>query len=172
MARRIVRARPAVRGRSARPGGTWSRFQSIGVGSAASTKTLLATFALSNPGIGETVRRTVGSVNFSSDQTGALETPLATFGMIVVSDAAAAIGVTAIPGPGTDSSDDGWFVWQGLAVGQGPSTVGQLNSQQFPFDSRAMRRNEEGFLVAVMLETGLTFGSITQVSLSLYATRH
>ena len=171
MARRVIRARAAFGGRRRRAGGTWSRLNSAGTGIAASTKVFLSAFTLDNPGINETVRRTVGHINFSSDQQGAIETPVAAFGMVVVSDAAAAIGVTAIPGPLVDNDDDGWFVWQGLSIGQGPSSVGHLNSQMFPFDSHAMRRVEQGFQIALMLETGATFGSIIQVTLSLYATR-
>ena len=169
MARRVVRARSSFRGASRRPGGSWGRTVTIGNGLAAATKLLVATFVLDNDGIAETIRRTVGHLSISSDQEAALETPIAAVGMIVVSDAAAAIGVTAIPGPLTDESDDGWFVWQSAVITQGANT--SRESRVFPFDSRGMRRVEQGFQIAVVLETGATFGSILQLSLSSYATR-
>ena len=169
MARRVVRRAPS-RGRGARPGGTWARTRFQQAGIAAGTKLFLGQFALSNPGIGETIRRTIGHINFASDQVAAAEGPDAAFGMIVVSAAAAAIGITAIPGPITDSSDDGWFVWQAMDTFQGADS--NKMSTLFPFDSRAMRRIEEGFVVAMMVETGVGFGSISTVSVSLYATRH
>ena len=169
MARRIVRARSGFRSSGRRPGGSWGRANFIGNGVAASTKLFLGSFQLDNAGIAETGRRNVGHLSISSDQEAAVETPFAAFGMIVVSDAAAAIGVTAIPGPLTDASDDGWFVWQSAVITQGADT--SRASRVFPFDSRGMRRVEQGFQVALMLETGATFGSILQVSLSSYATR-
>ena len=169
MARRMARTARTFRGARRRTPGTWARQLSIGNGIAASTKLFLSAFTLDNPGIGETIRRTVGLVNISSDQSAAVETPVAAFGMVVVSDAAAAIGVTALPGPITEASDDGWFVWQALVTTQGADT--SRNNNIFNFDSRAMRRVEQGFQIALMIETGATFGSIIQVNLSLYATR-
>ena len=169
MARRVVRARTGFRGSARRPGGSWGRSVSIGNGVAAATKLLVNVFVLDNDGIAETIRRTIGHLSISSDQEAALETPIAAMGMIVVSDAAAAIGITAIPGPLTDASDDGWFVWQSAVVTQGANT--SRESRVFPFDSRGMRRIEQGFQVAVVLETGATFGSILQLSLSTYGTR-
>ena len=140
-----------------------------GTGIAAATKLLIATFVPSTVNIGETIRRTVGHVHISSDQVAAIETPFVGFGMVVVSDAAAAIGTTAIPGPLTDAQDDGWFVYQTACVSQGIDS--NVRGNTFHFDSRAMRRIEVGFSVAVMLETGVGFGSITQLSISMYATR-
>ena len=169
MARRVVRRAPA-RGRGARPGGTWARIPFSQAGIAANTKLFLGQFSLSNPGIGETIRRTIGNINFASDQVAAAEGPVACFGMIVVSAAAAAIGITALPGPITEASDDGWFVWQALSTFQGADS--NKMSTNFPFDSRAMRRVEEGFVIALMLETAVTFGSISTVAVSMYATRH
>ena len=170
MARRVVRPSRSFR-RAARPGGTWGRFIDTGTGVAASTKVLLGAFVLSTTNIAETIRRTVGHINFSSDQTAAaIETPFACFGMIVVSDNAVVAGATAIPGPITDASDDGWFVYQPLSVSQG-GTDSDLAHQMFPVDSRAMRRVEVGFSVALMIETGASFGSITQVNISTYGTR-
>ncbi len=80
-----------------------------------STKILLGVFVLSNVGIGETVRRTIGNIWVVSDQAAADEVQVGAFGCIVVTDLAAAAGAASIPGPFTDANDDGWFVWQGFS---------------------------------------------------------
>jgi len=119
---------------------------------------LIGSITLSNAGIGEVVRRTRGRWLVLSDTQAAYEEGIAALGFIVVTDTALGVGATAIPGPVTDANDDGWFVWEpwlglvgGCAVGGSPSTVaGNNNSNEF--DSKAMRRVEEGFSVAVMIE--------------------
>ena len=60
--------------RSARPNRSWDGFfnlvpQTIGAG----TKVLIGSFALNNPGIDETVLRTVGMFSIASDQAGSVE---------------------------------------------------------------------------------------------------
>ena len=173
MARRVVRASTGFR-RARRPGGTWSRDIDASTTIPVSSKVLLASFVLSNPGIGETVRRTVGGIWVVTDQTAASEIQEGAFGMIVVSDLALAAGAASIPGPVTDASDDGWFVWQGFAqsVSFASATGVHQLGRWYPFDSRAMRRNEEGFGIAVMAEN---FRSdhvfLLSTVVSLYATR-
>ena len=118
----------------------------------AGQKVLVASVTLSNPGIGETVRRTRGRFFVTSDQSAAQESQLGAFGMIVVTDVAAAIGITAIPGPVTEANDDGWFVW--FPIMQRSSDQTQSRSGwEYEFDSKAMRRVEEGSQIAVMYES-------------------
>ena len=105
---------------------------------------------LSNPGIGETVRRTRGWLSINSDQVAAPEEQLGAFGIMVVNDLAIAAGAASIPGPVTDASDDGWFVWVPL-LRAGPLAT-SLESLNVEFDSKAMRRVEEGFGIAFMVE--------------------
>ena len=91
---------------------TWSRTQSTGLFTLpAGAKALLSIFSLNNVGIGETVRRTHVDLFVESDQVGAVEDIIGAFGMMIASDTALAAGAASIPGPVTDSSDDGWFVW-------------------------------------------------------------
>jgi len=113
----------------------------------AASKLFMLTIVNSNPGINETVRRTRGMISIASDQGLVPETQLGAFGAIVVTDAAAAIGVTAMPDPVSDASDDGWFLW----VPFFQTSVTNVNSRQsveYHFDSKAMRKVPEGFLVA------------------------
>ena len=107
----------------------------------------MATLALSNPGIGETVRRARGSISVSAIAGGDIEVAM---GMVVVSDLALAAGSASIPGPITDGSDDGWFVWTPVVSDSPLSTAAEGHVVEF--DSKAMRRIEEGFGVAVMVE--------------------
>ena len=115
----------------------------------AATKVLLFTAVLSNPGINETIRRTRGLISIRSVDTGDIQR-LGSLGFIVVNDLAAAAGVASMPGPITDGSDDGWFVWQPVLSGKASAAI--LESEQFEFDSKAMRRIEEGFTIAVIAE--------------------
>ena len=75
---------------------------------AAATKVLLGVFVLSVPTL--TIRRTLGLVNWRSDQNSGDEEPLGAFGMCVVSNEAIAAGVASVPGPYTDADADLWFV--------------------------------------------------------------
>ncbi len=92
-----------------------------------------------------TILRTRMLVGFQSDQTGASEIPFGSLGIIVVTDTAAGIGVTAIPDPGSitgDPSED-WFVHQPvLNPFQFVSGVGveHRTAQQYIVDSKAMRK--------------------------------
>jgi len=117
------------------------------------------TFVLSNAGIAETIVRTEGMLFVISDQASTFELQNGALGMVVVSDLAIAAGAGSIPGPVTDASDDGWFVWQPfLQEGQG-AVVDQaegIYTRGIPFSSRGARRVEEGFGVAVMIENANT----------------
>ncbi len=158
----------AARGRRAgrsfrRSGGNtdWARLVStVSTTLAANTKIIAATFQLSNPGIGETVRRTRGRFMVVSDQVSFVEDHLGAMGMMIVNDVAAGIGITAIPGPVTEAGDDGWFVWEPLvACSQMNPTAtssgigsGSMAMCSFEFDSKAMRRVEEGFQMVMVVE--------------------
>ncbi len=147
---------------------TWARLVPAAWSTvAAGAKVQIIAITLDNPGISETVRRTRGRFNFASDQAAAMEEISGAWGMIVVTDAAAAIGVTAIPGPVTDSADGGWFVWEpfGAVLGNAAAAAGNAASTLAPimYDSKAMRKIQDGFQVAVVVEnasasTGLVFG--------------
>ncbi len=141
-------------------------FGTVGVG----TKLAHLTIALSNQGIGETVRRVRGRLMLFSDQVAANELLQGAFGFIVVNDLAIAAGAASIPGPFTDRIDDGWFVWESLhalssvADNQAPAAgQGQIGGV-IDFDSKAMRRVEEGFGIVIMLENS-NVGHVMRFSL-------
>ena len=133
------------------------------------TKALTASATLSNAGIGETLRRSIGGIYARSDQVAATEDWRGAMGIIVVNDLALAAGPTSIPGPLTDADDDGWVVWQGFSGAQGIDA--QLTGGYFPFDSKGMRRVEEGFSLAIMFECS-GVGCLVHLELSQYFTRH
>jgi len=120
---------------------------------------LLGSFTLSNPNIDETVLRTVGSISVNTDQIVATENQIGAFGMIVISNAANAIGVTAVPGPITDIEDDGWFVYvpitQHFQFGDG---TGFAFTTPLAFNSKAKRITEEGERIALVVENATVHG--------------
>ena len=80
-----------------------------------------------------------------SDQVAASETPFGSYGEMIVTDAALAIGVTAIPNPsGIDGDPDAaWYVWQAVSTRfQRSSDVGTNSDAGFHYqiDSKSMRK--------------------------------
>ncbi len=139
----------------------------------AATKTLIASLALDNPGIAETIRRTRGVFTISSDQGTAIEDQVGAMGFMVVNDLAIAAGVASLPGPVTDANDDGWFVWvpfalRGLADVENSAVI----SEQYEFDSKAMRKVEEGFGIVLVVENAsASFGITFMDAFSLLSSR-
>ncbi len=118
----------------------------------ANSKVLLGLFALSNPGIDETVLRTIIDLYLISD-TNSTESQMGAIGMIVVNDIAGGIGVTAVPGPATDADNDGWFIHQHLNLRQiGPTAVGQFQGRGYEINSKAKRVVHDGSTLALMAE--------------------
>jgi len=151
----------------------WGRLVDPHTTVAAGTKVLLATLVLSNPGIGETVRRTHVMLSVISDQGAALEQQNGALGMIVVSDLAIAAGVASIPGPVTDASDDGWFLWFGVSQVVGAQLGGgvtQSTGVSYVIDSKGMRKVADGFTIAVVYES-LSQGASVGTAVSLLSTR-
>jgi len=113
-----------------------------------------------------TVVRVRGEVLVKSDQSAATETFVGSFGMAVVSDQAIAIGVTAVPTPGTDRGSDLFFVYE-TQIGTfhliGTSAISSFVSRSF--DSKAMRKVNEGQDIAVVAEAD-TFGSGVTVTMA------
>ena len=106
-----------------------------------------------------TVIRTRGFWHISSDQEIADEVQQVGMSLSVVSDQALAIGITAVPTPFADVESDLFFMYEllttrfllGSAVGfAGDFGVGAK------FDSRAMRKVEEGQDLAYVLEAAST----------------
>ncbi len=153
MARRVV-----TRGRSIissqRRGTQWlfsadsTGTQAIGAGASVFDQS----FAFAEPA---TIVRTRGTLWVASDQNAANEQPFGALGMAVVTDQAAAIGVTAIPTPITDEGSANFFLWiPWLADFRITSTfVAEFNTfQRYEFDSKAMRKVDDGDTAVVTLE--------------------
>ncbi len=107
-----------------------------------------------------TVVRTRGFILARSDQDGVDETYGCSWGLAIVSDQAIAIGVTAVPTPDTDIDSDLWFVYESIlgryqfSSGVGQGDVGTSRT----YDSRAMRKVQEGQDIAVVVESIATSG--------------
>ncbi len=162
--------------RARRPGGTWSRgvFEIVTV--AASAKALIGIYTPTVAGIGETIRRNVGGINIGSDQLAASEDIIGAFGLTVANDIALAAGAASLPGPVSELDDDGWLVWQGFAQEVTFATAVGFDSvggRWYNFDSKAMRRVEEGYGLAMMIENkSASIAFQVSTLISTYATRH
>ncbi len=108
-----------------------------------------------------TVIRTRLELMWESDQIVTSETPRGSAALLVVSDTASALGITAIPTPTTDIGND-WFMWQGL-LGKfiDASTVGfeSNGGTRYHVDSKAMRKVGEGEDMVYVAE-GVGFGGL------------
>ena len=103
-----------------------------------------------------TIVRVRGYWYIESDQVAASELYGASLGMAIVSDQAAAIGVTAVPTPATDKGSDLFFLYEELmtsfqfltAAGfEGNTGIGGK------FDSKGMRKVKEGEDFITTIET-------------------
>ncbi len=103
-----------------------------------------------------TVVRVRGQMLVVTDQAAASENFVGNLGKAVVSDQAVAIGVTALPTPGTDRSSDLWFVYESI-IGEFrfDSNVGTREEFSRPYDSKAMRKVEDGQDLVTVVEAGI-----------------
>ena len=101
-----------------------------------------------------TIVRTRGHFTARSDQDAVDEVFALQMGFAVVSDQAVAIGVTAVPTPDTDMGSDAWFVYeQCFGLISVTTDVGRLiTTERVYYDSKAMRRVEDGFDVVQVIE--------------------
>ena len=97
--------------------------------------------------------RTVGSIWIRSDQQAASEDPFGALGAQVVSEKAVATGVTALPDPITQEADDRWFLYKAVhgQITFADATGFANTTERYDFDSRAMRKVEDGEDVAFMI---------------------
>ena len=100
-----------------------------------------------------TVVRVRGVIHMESDQTAGAENQAAALGYAVVSDQASAIGITAVPTPITDIASDAWFVYQTMFGSNNATFNNDGSNPMIQFDSKAMRKVEDGSQVNIMLET-------------------
>jgi len=77
----------------------------------------------------------------------------------VVSDQAVAIGITALPTPVTDNGSDLWYTYEWLLANATDLTDLAVGGVFKEFDSRAMRKVEDGQDLIEVVESGTsTFG--------------
>jgi len=134
---------------------SWVGFNSTAtVALAAGNKIVVGSIVLSTA-FDETITRIRGTLSVASDQIMATETPMGSYGAIIVSEDAFAIGITAIPSPGNDASNDGWIMWHSFVS---PLIVYSVASVQHPagtqmvIDSKAQRILREGSRLVFVLE--------------------
>ena len=112
-----------------------------------------------------TILRTRQEVFFASDQDTAIESPFGDYGKIVVTDTAAAIGVTAVPDPSSSAGDPDadWFVHLPMS-----DKVNSANAEKFgvaaghhyQIDSKAMRKVGPDDNIVSMATMDSAFGAI------------
>ena len=130
----------------------------------ASSKALLIAFPASSIDAiaPATIVRTRMQLMVGSDQAAATEEQVGAFGIGFVNVVAGALGITALPGPITDGSWPGWFVWKSFvqelifssAIGINPNF-----GMTFDIDSKAMRKfSGDQSLVFVAENTHATHG--------------
>ena len=100
-----------------------------------------------------TIIRARGVMHLQSDQTAATESQACAVGMAIVSDQSVAIGATAIPSPVTDAGSDAWFMFQEIMASQLSGAIDSRRGEFLQYDSRAMRKMEDGFQLVVMFES-------------------
>ena len=114
-----------------------------------------------------TVVRTRGYFHWRSDQSAASENQDVAYGNVIVSDQAAAVGVTAVPTPATDSDSDLFYVYEaGTSRIDFQSAVGvrQNFGYTITIDSKAMRKVGEDQDLLEVVETAATSAGATVVT--------
>ena len=122
-----------------------------------------------------TILRMRGVLFYSTDQVIADEGYGGAFGMIVVTDSAAAIGVTAVPTPLTET-DASWVVWEPF-FGQYYVNVGATGGkneslQTRTFDSKSKRKVGHDDDVVVVFEADSTDGTIMAMKARMLVQLH
>ena len=110
-----------------------------------------------------TIIRTRVELTLRSDQAAAVETQICCFGLAVVSDQAAAIGVSAVPTPFTDMQSDHWLLHQIIYGDESNLTDRTRSATRKSVDSKAMRKVNVGEDLVIVQEfaTGSNGFSLT-----------
>ena len=149
------RGRYPVRATQNRANRTWGSFtMAAPVSLGATTKVLIAT-GTSPTSIDLTILRTRGIFSITVPSPAADATVTGAFGIMLVTDIAAAAGVASIPGPATDASDDGWLVHEFFNSRVEFGTNVGINfeaGQQYRFDSKGKRIFQPGQVVVAVAE--------------------
>ena len=114
-----------------------------------------------------TIVRVRGELWVQSDSVATTRVPFGALGFAVVSDTAAALGVTAVPAPIADEGSGLWFVYQYFLASRTLLTaVGFNGSEEFgrySFDSKAMRKVDIGADIAVVMQNRAAVGGMNFV---------
>ena len=100
-----------------------------------------------------TIVRARGFLHLMSDQEAASELQAVNFGICVASDQAVLIGITALPTPTTDQGSDLWQTFVTLMAAHGAGTVDSQRGVGVAYDSKAMRRVEDGAQLVFVAES-------------------
>ena len=114
-----------------------------------------------------TIERTHLFLHVTSDQLAADEFVFGAVGMCVVSDQAAAIGVTAVPTPITDIQSDLWYLHQMYGTDFPLNTAVGFDGDgghQYQIDSHAKRKvNDDQDVIIVLENAGISFGGLVRI---------
>jgi len=97
-----------------------------------------------------------------TDQISAAETQILSYGIAVIEEPAATVGITAVPLPGADAASEAWFYHRFLAsdwdfiTGVGFDSVGRTH--MIEVDSKAMRKLQDNQRIVVVVQNQGPFG--------------
>jgi len=114
---------------------------------------------------GETVIRTRGMFGWGTDNPAGDEPQMGAYGIAIVSEPAATVGITAIPTPGTDASWGGWlYHTYFMSNTEFASAVGVNfdNIRRIVIDSKAMRKVDENDRLVTVVENMSADGMVFQ----------
>ena len=136
---------PAPKRQIANDGVDAANSAQLAIGAASSGVIALGSNLLLSPAA--TLVRTRGSVLFKISASGSANNKLnGAFGIIVASDQAVSIGITALPSPITEIEND-WVVWVPFTGSADLAATTQTDLGAFSlvqFDSKGMRKMKEG----------------------------
>ena len=158
MANRVIRSPSAFRSNAPRRKTLWTGTTGVTTHSALAAGAAFLAFKMGTDELALrpfTIVRTVGYVSVWSDQTAAFEAPFGAVGHSVVSEQASAIGVTAVPTPITDIDSDAFFTYTPFSGSGSSQAASQSNGRAtVQFDSKAMRKVEDGDDIVTVIENG------------------
>ncbi len=133
-------ARPRSRGSRLSKGWAGFTFDKVTL---SATQQILVQFPVAEGGQDITVLRTMGNLLCSAVANAAADDDVFAFGVIVVQNAAAAVGGTSVPGPINDIDAD-WLWWEAVPMASIAATAAEDNSRNLvhrvQIHSKAMRR--------------------------------
>ena len=140
------------RGRDrARKSYEWNTFGDVQAGLAIPAKILGGTGLQAT--VPQTIVRVRGVIGATLDTAAVNESLIVRFGLKIVSSDAFAVGITAVPGPGSDRTED--WMWTGqlyLTSGDEAAIVPDMLSGQLVVDGKAMRKFQTAEVLVFVIE--------------------